>query len=145
MSSCKQPRLGKTNRCLWSEASELWHLFSWRILPTYPMQCSGVVINFIRGETVFWRMKAFPSSVSPGMWFAANGDSGDSRRPPKISPNTREGNENTTRGEETSITSINAFSSKRIFPLVPRSFHLLCIFSDKTLLWGLILWQICYG
>ena len=58
----------------------------------------------------------------PGMWFAANGAPGDSRRPPKISPNMREGNENTTRGEETSITSISAFSSKRIFPLLPPLF-----------------------
>lgn len=74
------------------------------------------MINFVQRETVFWRMKAFSSYISlwdvvalkaallpTEIWEIPEG--------PKISPNMREGNENTTQGK-TSITSINVFSSK---------------------------------
>lgn len=119
--TCKQsPPGNQAMLFLWS----VWTLpsLSGQNLSVYPrQQCYD---TFCTERDSFLKDESIP--ISLGMWLLSKQPScrqrfGRFQTTLKISPNMREGNENTTRGE-TSITSINVFSSKSIFPLVPALF-----------------------
>lgn len=113
----------ETNRSICSEASEPSQLLRGRF-SVYPrQQCYDKLRterdSFLTDESIPiihfpWDVVALRAALLPTEIWEIPEDL-------KISPNMREGNENTTLGE-TSITSINVFSSKRIFPLVPALF-----------------------